>query len=273
MKLAISNIAWTEREEPAVAALLQRLGVRFVEIAPTKKWDDLTKQVSAEEVAAYKDFWKGYGIEIVAFQSMLFKRPDLKIFESDNNRQATQEYLHKFIELAGDFGAGVMVFGSPRNRKRDNLSKKEATRLSIPFFEQLGGAASVYQTKFCIEPNAPQYDCDFITTAQEGIDLVKAVNNPGFRLHLDIACMTLAGDRVGDSIKSAADYLQHFHISSPMLEQVENRQDVNHVEAAAALRDIGYKGFTSIEMRPGNPDENIMRVEKAVQFVQQVYNS
>ena len=43
MKLAISNIAWTNEEEADVAAKLRELGVRCVEIAPTKRWDDPTK--------------------------------------------------------------------------------------------------------------------------------------------------------------------------------------------------------------------------------------
>ena len=37
MKLAIANIAWTNEEEADVAAKLRALGVRYVEIAPTKR--------------------------------------------------------------------------------------------------------------------------------------------------------------------------------------------------------------------------------------------
>ncbi len=272
MKLVVSNIAWTNEEEPAVAELLRSLGVRYVEIAPTKKWDDPT-QAAAEDIKACKAFWQSYGIEIVAFQSMLFNRPDLKLFDRDDNRQATLGYLKKFIGVAGLFDARVMVFGSPKNRQRGDLTLEQAEQIAVSFFDELGTVAQAASTVFCVEPNAPQYACDFVTTAKEGIALVQAVGNPGFGLHLDIACMTLAGDDVVESIKAAAPYLRHFHISSPMLEQVEARQDVAHEQAAQALRDIGYDQYVSIEMRPAATGENLARVETAVRFAQGIYSS
>lgn len=272
MKLAVSNIAWANEEEADIAPLLQKLGVRYVEIAPTKQWDNPTL-ASQAGVDAYKAFWQSYGIEIVAFQSMLFNQPELKLFETDELRTETLEYLQDFIRLAGQFGATKMVFGSPKNRQKGDLSTDEALEIAIVFFETLGKTARQYGTVFCIEPNAPQYNCDFITNAQQGIDIVKAVNNPGFGLHLDAACMALAGDSLGESIKAAAEALQHYHISSPMLEQVEARDDVDHTAAAQALRDIGYDKFVSIEMRPGTVGENAARVKKAVEFAQAVYSS
>jgi D-psicose/D-tagatose/L-ribulose 3-epimerase len=269
MKLAVSNIAWTNEEEPAVAELLKKLGVQYIEIAPTKKWEDPTL-TSSKDIETYKAFWEFYGIQVVAFQSMLFNRPALKLFENEENRQATLEYLRKFIRLADDFGAGVMVFGSPKNRQRHELPIADAEKIAIPFFDQLGQVAQAHNTVFCIEPNAPQYDCDFITDAQSGISIVRSVNNPGFGLHLDIACMTLAGDNVGQSIHDAEHVLRHFHISAPYLGQVEDRADVDYQGSAQALRDINYEGYVSIEMRPEG-DNNIERVERAVQFAQRVY--
>ena len=272
MKLVISNIAWTNEEETKIAILLQKLGVRYIEIALTKKWNDPTT-ASAEEVNAYKTFWKDHGIEVVAFQSMLYSRPNFQIFGSEQNRQKTLDYLIKFMRLASDFGAKAMVFGSPKNRQRGEMPFETAKVLAEQFFDQLGTAAQEHGTTLCLEPNAPQYGCDFITNAAQGIEVVKAVNNPGFRLHLDMGCMVLAGDDIQKSIVASAPYLEHFHISSPMLEQVESRSDCDHDEAAAALREIGYDRFVSIEMRPSEAGTNINRVERAVKFAQATYSS
>lgn len=271
MKLVVSNIAWTKDEEAAVASLLHDLGVKYVEVAPTKQWSDPTT-ASADEVAEYKQFWDSRGLKIVAFQSMLFPRPDLKIFEDGANRAETRAYLQKFTELAGTIGAQVMVFGSPKNRQKGNMSAVDADIIAAEFFGALGDKAQVENVVFCIEPNPIDYACDFITDARQGVDFVAKVANPGFQLHLDIAGMTLAGDDVVASIKAAAPILKHFHISSPMLGQVEDRDDVKHREAAAALREIGYDRFVSIEMRPGGEGEdNLARVEKAVKFAQSIY--
>ncbi len=270
MKLAVSNIAWTNDEEPEVAALLQKLGVKYIEIAPTKKWEDPTK-ATKDEIRQYVDFWKSYEIEIVAFQSMLFSRPNLKIFESSEDRLEAESYLKDFTRLAGDMGAGIMVFGSPKNRQRGEMPNVDAVNIARPFFDAIGTAAASHNVCFCIEPNATDYACDFVTTAQEGINIVKAVANPGFGLHLDIACMSLAGDDIEKSILQAAPSLKHFHISSPMLGDVKEGTNIDHETAARALRAIGYDNYVSIEMRPA-PEGNLKRVEEAVKFAQAVYN-
>lgn len=270
MKLAVSSIAWTNEEEQAVAAKLQEMGVRYVELAPTKLWDDPTK-ATPEEIRKVVEWWRGYGIEIAAIQSMLFSRPDLKLFESEENRQACLSYLKDFVRIAGIMGVRKMVFGSPKNRQKGNLSKEAADAIAIPFFTEIARTAENNNVVFCLEPNAPQYNCDYITTAKEGIDLVRRVGSGGFGLHLDAACMALAGDDLGVSIREGADILEHFHISSPMLEQVEARDDVPHTDAAEALRDSGYEKIVSIEMRPGDAGTNIARVQKAVEFAKQTY--
>lgn len=271
MKLAISNIGWTNEEESAVAEYLQSAGVKYVEIAPTKRWTEPTAATDAE-INEYKEWWAKYDITVVAFQSMLFAHPEYTLFGSDEDRDITEKYIADFIVLAGKMGAGRMVFGSPKNRQRGMMSLQGANAIANGFFDRLGGIALDNNTVLCLEPNAPQYNCDFITTATEGLTLVQDVDNKGFELHLDIACMTLAGDNVTESIQNASEHLKHFHISSPMLEQVEDRDDVAHRDAAQALRDIQYDGFVSIEMRPGNAGTNVDRVKKAITFAQDIYS-
>lgn len=272
MKLAVSNIAWQDSEEEVIAELLQNLGVKYVEIAPTKRWEDPTL-ATQEEINNYIDFWGQYGIEIVAFQSMLFNRPDLTIFENSEKREQTLQYLSAFTELAGKFGAKRMVFGSPKNRNRGDMSPAEALEVATPFFSALGAVAQKNGVIFCIEPNAPQYTCDFITNSTEGIELVTKIDSSGIGLHLDAACMALAGEDLGESIRHAADRIEHYHISSPMLAQVEPRSDVDHKNAVAALKEIAYDKIVSIEMRPDIEGENLHRVKEAVEFAQQVYSS
>lgn len=272
MKLAVSNIAWTNEEEQEIAELLRELSVKYVEVAPTKIWNEPI-EATDEQILAYKDWWAGYGIEVVAFQSMLFAHPEYRIFEDESKRELTKAYLQDFTGLAGKMNAKRMVFGSPKNRQKGEQTTEAAQQIAVSFFEEIAKVAHKSNTIFCIEPNAPQYNCDFVTTAQEGIELVKSVNHPGFGLHLDIACMTLAGDDVTKSIKAGASYLKHFHISAPMLEQVEDREDVHYKESAEALRSIDYDGYVSIEMRPGDSGTNKERVRKAVTFAQEIYAS
>ncbi len=270
MKLVVSNIAWTNEEEIEVVKKLQELGVKYIEIAPTKKWENPIN-APTDEVKAYKKFWQAHGIRIVAFQSMLFTRPDLKIFDGEANRQESADYLKKFTRLAHDLGAGVMVYGSPKNRQRGDKDMETANLIAKDFFKEIGDNAAALNVEFCIEPNPTAYACDFVVNTVEGIELVNAVDSPGFGLHLDIAGMTLANDDIAKSIKAAAPVLRHFHISAPYLEQVDRDSPVDHATAAKALIDVGYEGFVSIEMKPGEVGTNLERVERAVLFAQKTY--
>jgi sugar phosphate isomerase/epimerase len=270
MELSVSSIAWQPEEETEIAEKLQQLGVRNVELAPTKIWDDPTK-ATLEQAKQVVDWWKQYDITVVAFQSMLFSRPDLKLFEDEKTRQECLQYLKDFTILAGRMGVKKMVFGSPKNRQRGDMTYNQAFAIATEFFKDIAQTAEENGVVFCVEPNAPQYNCDFVTTAKEGADLVKAVNHPGFGLHLDTACMTLAGDDLYNSITGYGELLQHLHISSPMLEQVEGRDDVKHTDATKALRDVKYNKIVSIEMRPAAIGENVNRIERAVVFAQTTY--
>lgn len=270
MKIAVSNIAWAPEEETSVADMLQVLGVQSVEIAPTKSFADPTA-TSASERATYTGFWAQRDIEIVAFQSMLFGRPELQVFGDAVTRAETVDVLSRFIELAGALGASRLVFGSPKNRIiPEDMSSLEAEELAVSFFAALGAVAVDNNTLFCVEPNPTAYGCNFITNAADGLALVRAVDNPGFGLHLDAAGMTLAGDDLAESIRQAGSQLAHFHASAPQLGPLEN-VIVDHARAAKALREIGYGGHVSIEMRPGTSGAAVSDVAAAVSLARSEY--
>lgn len=272
MKIAVSNIAWSPDEEAAVAATLQDLGVHSVEVAPTKVFANPTATTALER-ADYSWFWADYGIDIVAFQSMLFGRGDLQVFGDDSIRRETIDVLSRFIELAGALGAGRLVFGSPKNRVVPaGMAASEAQDVAVRFFTALGAVAHDNNTQFCIEPNPTDYGCNFVTTAAAGLALVQAVDHPGFGLHLDAAGMTLAHDDLDASVRAAGPRLAHFHASAPHLGPLED-QIVDHARASKALDDIGYDGFVSIEMRPGTPGNAARDVAAAVNLVDLNYVS
>jgi D-psicose/D-tagatose/L-ribulose 3-epimerase len=251
MKLAVSNIAWPRDQDSAVADLLVSHGVGGVEVAPTKVWTDLTA-VSDAEISAYRHFWADRGVQIVAAQSLLFGRQDLTLFDAADVRERTIEYLRRVIRLCGRLGAGSLVFGSPKNRLVGKQDHATVWPVAVELFTQLGDIAAAEGTCVVMEANPPEYGADFVTRAAEAINLVRAVNRPGFRLHLDTACMTLAGDPPGETIAAGLDVLRHFHVSEPQL-GVVGTDRVPHARFAAALRDHGYCGWVSIEMREGQP--------------------
>lgn len=270
MNVGISNIAWAAEEESAVADALVAARVDQVEIAPTKVFDD-PLDVSDSALDGYIDFWESRGIRIVAFQSLLFGRPDLTLFGDTAAREGFVKHIEGFLRLGGRMGAGALVFGSPRNRiVPEDMTQTEAFDIATDTFRRLGRMAVENNTCLCIEPNPPQYGGNWVTTADAGAAIVAAVDSPGFRLHLDAAGMTLAGDDVGQSIRDHASVLRHFHISAPYLEQIEDNL-VDHAAAARALTEVNYTGSTSIEMKAGIPGESVPKVKAALALAHRYY--
>lgn len=251
MRIAISNLAWDRKHDAAVAALMQSCGVNGVEIAPTKIWVDPLAAPDGE-IDDYRQFWKGFGIEIVSLQSLLYSRPDLKLFASTEERAELLDFLKKMVDLAAMLGPnGIgMVFGSPRNRMKGELTDEEAMEVAVPFFRSLGEHASFHDVTFCIEPNAAENGCDWITSSAEGLALAHAVDSQGFGLHLDAAAMTLAHENPLAAITDASSVLHSFHVSEPRLAPIRASGGSDHTAFAEALRSVNFSGWSSIEMMP-----------------------
>lgn len=269
MKIAISNIAWDKTEDKEVAQRMRDLGVGGLEIAPTKVWDR-PADVSPSDAALVRRFWEGRGIKVVAFQALLFGHPELTIFVNEETREKTKAYLSKIIHLSSQLGAKALVFGSPKNRRIGELGRIKAWEIAVDFFRSLGQTAKEDNVFFCIEPNPPSYGADFITNTKEAVDLVRRVDHPNFRLHLDTGIMTINQEDYRGSIELGLPYLSHFHISEPNLVLI-GEGGVPHEEVAGALRTLGYKGFVSVEMRDNLLPSNIEAVKRALDLVCRVY--
>jgi D-psicose/D-tagatose/L-ribulose 3-epimerase len=249
VKLAISNIAWQPSQNGEMAALLQDLGVTGVEIAPTMLSPD-PLALPVAELRRARAFWETHGIRVVALQSLLFGHPEFNLFGSEAVRRAMLDYLRGMIALSAELGARILVFGSPRNRQVNELPAEKAQELAVGFFRELAETAAAHDACFCIEPNAPAYACDFVTNTNQALALIEQVDHPGFGLHLDAGVMALNEEPAAPTLTQAFPYLRHFHVSEPHLGVITEDQS-GHRALGEGLRELGYKGWVSIEMRGG----------------------
>jgi sugar phosphate isomerase/epimerase len=268
MRLAVSNIAWAAEEQDAVLASLPALGVAGVEIAPTVLWPGWDG-ATPEAARALRDRLAGQGLAVPALQAILFARPDLLVFGDAASRAGLAAHVARVAVLAGVLGAGVMVFGSPRNRLRGELSPEAAMDEAVPVFRALAAACHAAGTALGIEANPPQYGGDFLLRWTEAAELVARVDHPGVVLHLDTACTALAGDDPVAAAVSCAARIGHFHVSAPNLAPVDATSAIDHPAIAAALRAGGYDGWVSIEMR--RTDTPLASVARAIAHVRACY--
>lgn len=270
MNIAISNIAWDPQEDQEILDLMHRYHIRGLEVAPKKVWPS-PETVSDTLLQNYRTVWKKQGFQIVATQAILYDHPELTIFQNETTRQQTFDYIAKMIILSAKLGASAIVFGSPKNRHIGDIKPSQALDIAISFFRSLGEIANKNNTHLCIEPNPPDYGCNFICNTQEGIDLVKRVDHPGFRLHLDAGALTLNGESYEQAITDAFPLMQHFHISEPWL-GLTGMSNADHSTIAKTLRTLGYQHWVSIEMKNNLMKPNTRSVQQSLDFVSRMYS-
>jgi D-psicose/D-tagatose/L-ribulose 3-epimerase len=267
MKLSVSHIAWPPDAELEALAFMRGLDVSEVEVAPVRAFGNpLTATES--HVRERTTWYCEQGFKIGSFQALLFGTDGLHLFGPADSRQALKEVLISTARIAGWAGAGPMVFGSPKNRLRHNLSHAEAIRQAADFFREVGDACAEAGSCLLIEANPEAYGADFCTRLEQAAELVDAADSPGFALHVDAGGMALSGEDFEPVLRQAGKQLRHVHASQPELASFADPHPV-HRRVAATLEEIGYEGSISIEMRA--QPEGLAAVKQAVQAVRQTY--
>lgn len=264
MRLAISNIAWDFGHESALLPRLAKLGVQGIEVAPTKRWPNWVG-ITHSSAIEYKETLLANNLVVPAFQALLFGRPDLQLFETDTHR-AFLEHIELVAELASWMNAKALVFGSPKNRIKGVLSTVEADSIAVDFFSRAAAICVDHGVVLAIEANPVEYGCDYITTTQQARNLVDQVNHTGFRLHFDSGALHMSGDDVATAIGETVPYA-HCHVSEPYLSPLLGGV-VAHEQISIALKNCGYDGWVSIEMKT---IEDIDVIESSVKIGSRAY--
>ena len=265
MKLAISNIAWEQHDESNILNLLKANGVTGIEVAPTKLWQDW-KGASYKKAREYKNIYEDQGFELPAMQSILFGKPELQLFDKTSHKSFL-EHIKLVADLANGFGSKVMVFGAPKNRKRGQVPYSEAMKIAKEFFYKAGEICAENDCCIGLEHNPVEYGCDFATNVLDAKELVEKVSHQGFKLHIDSAGLHVCGGDISEMIKNAGEFV-HYHMSEPMLEPLFNRT-VDQKRGINTLKEVGYKGWVSIEFKqPSSKNliENYLKSVKEIIF-------
>lgn len=259
MKLAICNETYVdEKNEPwpweMTLEAIARAGYDGVEIAPYTLAED-ARLVDPQRRRDLRNAAQRAGVEIVGLHWLLARTKGLYVTTPDDGvRLRTSDYLVELVRLCGDLGGKIMVIGSPMQRNLlPGISKEKAFEYAVDVFRRVLPEAARQGVTLLIEPLSP-VDTNFIRTAEDGIDLIKALDHPNFQLHLDVKAMSGSETRpIPDVIRSSAPYLRHFHANDPNL-LGPGMGEVDHRPILKTLKEIGYKGYLSVEVfdyRPG----------------------
>jgi sugar phosphate isomerase/epimerase len=225
---------------------VSELGYQGLEIAPFTLADTVHDLLPGDRVALRK-MVEDHGLAVVGLHWLLVKPEGLHLTTPDDALRArTQAYVGDLIDFCGDIGGTIMVCGSPKQRTVLDTYEAAWAR-ARDGFRRLADRAAGRGVTLCLEPLAPAEN-EFITCADEALAMIAAVNHPHFQLILDVKALT-GGERepLGDVIRRAGPHLRHFHANDPNL-LGPGMGEFDHAEVAAALREIGYSGWISVEV-------------------------
>ncbi len=269
MKLALSNIAWTESEDSFIYKIMLKHGFSGLEIAPTRLFPSSPYTTPIEQCHALREYIQSIGFKIVSMQSLLYKRADLKLFADSDGRNALREYLQLAIDFASSLGITNLVFGSPRNRVINDFHSEYD--MAVKFFRELAEYAANRNSVIAMEPNPSDYGTNFINTTAEAATIVKAVDHEGFRLQIDSGTLLMNHEDL-TAVADNVALVNHVHISEPYLAPISEDNFLLHQQLCEILRDGGYQNWVSIEMKRQDGD-NYDNIDRCCGYVSKIFGN
>lgn len=231
----------------ATMDFVAQVGYQALEIAPFTLADSVDR-ISAGERQAIRNAAARTGIAISGIHWVLVKPEGLYINHVDQSiRERTARYFVDLVNFCADIGGKFMVVGSPKQRNvLPGISAQQAWDWATTTFTPAVECAAQREITVCFEPLAPA-ETNFINHAAEAIRFVQQFNNPHFKIILDVKAMSSEGKPLPQLIRESWPHFAYFHANDPNLKG-PGFGAVDFVPIAAALKEVGYRGYVSVEV-------------------------
>ena len=267
MKLAICNETFQDWPFEKAFAFARELGYTGIEIAPFTI-DKNAYNISPQQRAEVRKQAEAAGLEVIGLHWLLAFTEGYYLTSPEAEvRQKTSDYLAELARLCRDLGGTIMVLGSPVQRNLlPGVSHEQAMqnaadvlKAAVPTFDECG-------VTLAVEPLGPQ-EGDFLLTAESGCQLVEMVDAPSCKLHLDVKAMSSESKPIPDIVRDSARHLVHFHANDAN-QRGPGMGDIDFVPILAALKEVGYDGWVSVEVFDYEPGVEALARE-SIEYLQQ----
>ena len=185
-KIAVSALCWSDGSDIRTTDKWADKGITGIEAVPgkmIKSWPEPSEQ----EVTGLMNEIRHRGFTVPAMQAFLFGKPGACLF-SDTNKfiRAVEEA----VSLAQSLECPFLIWGAPGSRKRGFINERDAFSKAVEILRPLCDRLHKKGISLLMEHVPEYYNCDFMNTPEQVIELTDAVASPGFGLHIDTGSLT-----------------------------------------------------------------------------------
>ena len=260
MKFAICNETFPDWSFEKACRFARECGYTGLEVTPFTLAKYAT-EVGAARRAELRKTAADAGLEIIGLHWLLAQTEGFYLTTPDSAvRTATAEYLCELVRLCADLGGHMMVLGSPKQRNLlPGVSHEEGMRLAADTLQRVVPELERHGVTLALEPLGPE-EGDFLRTADLGVELMRMVDSPNCRLHLDVKAMSTESTPIVEILRKHQASMAHFHANDP------NRRgpgmgEVDFSPIFETLREIRYNGWVSVEVFDYTPGPERLALE------------
>jgi sugar phosphate isomerase/epimerase len=268
VRFAICNEIFEGWPWEKICAFVSSIGYTGLEVSPFTL-ADRAELVTPDRRRELKQQAADHGVEVLGLHWLLVKPPGLYITHTDAAiRKETSDYFTHLVDLCADLGGRVLVIGSPKQRNLlPGVTFEQAVEYAAEVFAPCLPAAAARGVTLAMEPLGP-VETDFLNTVEQTMHLVRRLDHPSFRINLDVKAMSYEPKPIPQVIRDTLGYIAHVQVNDPNL-LGPGMGEVKYEPIIAALKDVGYDGWLSVEafdFRPGA--EQIAR--KSIEYLKKV---
>lgn len=246
MKFAI---AMAEEALPAEPVLFRGDIVASMEKARAMGYDAVeihTRDAALLDGDAIEACMKKTGIAVSALATGLAKRIDGLTFidDSDAVRAEAVERVLKFVDLAARFRSAIII-GSLRGAIPDLANRGACDKRFRECIDKVLAAAGAKGVDIVLEV-INRYENNFLNTVKESLAYIEPIKSDNLKLHLDTFHMNIEETNMADAIRACGKRLGYIHVADNT-RLYPGTGSIDFPAVFAALEDVGYQGYVSVE--------------------------
>ncbi|HZI31241.1 MAG TPA: sugar phosphate isomerase/epimerase family protein [Candidatus Binatia bacterium] len=175
--------------------------------------------------------------------------PDRDLRGSLASQRRGVKFLCALLDLMGPLDSRALVGPvysyAGRAGAATPVERRRQWRTVVKNLKTVAAYAEARGKIVCVEP-LNRFETDFLNTAEQGLQLIRDVNSPALKLHLDTFHANIEEKHLDRAILQAGRHLGHLHVCGADRGTPGN-DHIDWPAMAAALKKIDYQGDVVVE--------------------------